>query len=128
MISMHSTRCTLQLRTHAHAAAQPNQSASLCKRPYMMCRAVSSAQLLHGLQSDSQFHRQLEDPGFQFVVNSHVLLHDIVSQKLPLDRAATKGWCCFDLITTLHDGQSWVGLTTLGSSSLHVFLAGSLRK
>jgi hypothetical protein len=64
------------------AAAQPAAATQ---------RQVSSSDLLDTLKSEPQFARQLLDPGFDFVVGSHLLLHDIVTKHIPLQRAPTKG-------------------------------------
>jgi hypothetical protein len=52
---------------------------------------VSSADLLDALKAEPQFAAQLQDPGFEFVVNSHLLLHEIITKHIPLARAPTKG-------------------------------------
>jgi hypothetical protein len=55
--------------------------------------AVTAADLLESLTTEASFAKQLLDPGFKFVVDSHLLLHDIVSEAIPLQRSPTKGAC-----------------------------------
>lgn len=59
--------------------------------------AVTSAGLFESLRADAAFAKQLEDPGFEYIVRSHLLLHDVVTKAVPLHRAPTKGvygaWC-----------------------------------
>lgn len=53
--------------------------------------SMTAADLLESLKSEAAFAQQLQDPGFKFVVDSHLMLHDIVTKAVPLQAARTKG-------------------------------------
>lgn len=55
---------------------------------------LSAAELLTDLQSEPQFLQQFQDKGFQFIVSSHMLLHNTISKTFPLERACTSGRGC----------------------------------
>lgn len=52
---------------------------------------VSSAELLHSLRAEPAFEQQLQDLGFAFVAETHMLLHDCITRAVPLQTARTKG-------------------------------------
>lgn len=55
--------------------------------------SMTAADLLESLKAEAAFAQQLQDPGFKFVVDSHLMLHDIVTRAVPLQAARTKGKC-----------------------------------